>query len=52
MGAYLRPALSTVSTHPELAARRLCEVLTTPAKPDRNARMDLLERHLVIRGSA
>jgi len=52
MGAFLRPALTTVSTHPDLAARRLSEWLTTPSLPGSTARMDLLERHLVIRDSA
>lgn len=50
MGSYLRPALTTLSTHPELAAEHLSQLLANPA--DSTARLVVLERSLVVRESA
>lgn len=50
MGSYLRPALTTLSTHPELAAEHLSGLFTSPPEP--RARLVVLERSLVLRESA
>ena len=50
MGAYLRPALTTLSSHPTLAARHLRELFD--AKAPAPAGLVVLPRSLVLRGSA
>jgi len=49
MGAYLRPALTTLSSHPDVAARHLCEFF---AGDDPPAELRLMQRTLVERDSA
>ena len=50
MGAYLRPALTTLSSHPADAARHLRDILKADAPPSQE--LILLPRALVERGSA
>ena len=50
MGAYLRPRLTTLSTHSETAARLLSEMFHSPGLPP--PRLQLLQRQLVLRDSA
>jgi DNA-binding LacI/PurR family transcriptional regulator len=50
MGAYLRPALTTLSSHPESAARHLGELLSAERTP--SDRLVMLTRSLVQRESA
>ena len=49
MGAYLRPSLTTLSSHPEMAARHVCSILTAG---DDSAGAIILERALIKRESA
>ena len=50
MGSYLRPALTTLSTHPELAARHASDMFRNATAPA--PRLIVLERALVSRESA
>ena len=50
MGAYLRPALTTLSSHPTLAARHLRDLFD--GKGTTRADLTVLPRSLVLRGSA
>lgn len=52
MGAYLRPALTTVSTHPQLAAAHVRDLFRTDAPPAAEPPLVLLARTLVERSSA
>jgi DNA-binding LacI/PurR family transcriptional regulator len=52
LGAYLRPALTTLSSDMELAARRLGELLAEEAAPAGPTRLVMLPRTLVERQSA
>jgi DNA-binding LacI/PurR family transcriptional regulator len=52
MGAYLRPALTTISTHADRAAHCLRELLATPLDRSSPVRATLLQRSLVVRASA
>ena len=49
MGAYLRPALTTLSSHPDVAARHLCDFFASDDPP---AELRLMQRTLVERDSA
>ena len=51
MGAYLRPALTTLSSHPELAARHVCSIFKAMAATG-FAGVTVLERALGPRESA
>jgi DNA-binding LacI/PurR family transcriptional regulator len=52
MGAYLRPALTTLSSHPDLAAQHASALFKAHAGPAADASLTLLERSLVERDSA
>jgi DNA-binding LacI/PurR family transcriptional regulator len=52
MGAYLRPALTTISTHADRAAHCLRELFAAPLGTARTATAALLQRSLVLRDSA
>jgi DNA-binding LacI/PurR family transcriptional regulator len=52
MGAYLRPALTTLSSHPDLAAQHLRDMFKSNAAPPERSSLTLLDRTLVVRGSA
>ena len=52
MGAYLRPALTTVSTHPQLAAAHVRDLFRTDAPPTATPPLVVLARTLVERCSA
>jgi DNA-binding LacI/PurR family transcriptional regulator len=52
MGAYLRPALTTLSTHPDLAAQHLRDLFRPDAPVGVPPALVLLERALVERESA
>ena len=51
MSAYLRPALTTLSSSAELAARHVCDILTGSAEVPASG-LTQLERRLVLRHSA
>ena len=51
MGAYLRPALTTLSSHPELAARHVCSIFKGNGGGG-SPELTVLERALVQRESA
>ena len=52
MGAYLRPSLTTLSSHPDLAAQHVSALFKPDAAPAPGATLTLLERALVERDSA
>lgn len=52
MGAYLRPALTTLSTHPHRAAQHVRDFFRSDAPAPDKPPLVLLERTLVERGSA
>lgn len=52
MGAYLRPALTTLSTHPALAARHVRDLFAADAPATDTPALVVLERTLVERESA
>ena len=49
--AYLRPALTTWSSHADLVAERLCDAFSSKS-PESGAGLTLLPRHLIRRSSA
>jgi DNA-binding LacI/PurR family transcriptional regulator len=51
MGAYLRPSLTTLSSHPDLAARHVCNIFRGNDRASTPG-LTLLERTLVLRDSA
>lgn len=51
MGSYLRPALSTLSSHPEEAARHVSALFAPGRSAPRTASLTLLRRELVMRES-
>ena len=52
MGAYLRPALTTLSSHPELAAQHLRDLFKDGGAASELPGVKLLTRSLVVRDSA
>jgi DNA-binding LacI/PurR family transcriptional regulator len=51
MGAYLRPSLTTLSSHPEIAARHVCAIFKANDGSG-SAGATVLERALIRRESA
>jgi DNA-binding LacI/PurR family transcriptional regulator len=52
MGSYLRPSLTTLSSHPEMAAQRVSEIFKAETDRMLEPRVMLLKRSLIERDSA
>jgi DNA-binding LacI/PurR family transcriptional regulator len=52
MGAYLRPSLTTLSSHPDQAARHVLALFKSDGAAGSERGLTLLERSLVERDSA